>query len=109
MATTVQSDFVDVQLSAAGVAMVGADGALQITNAHLSYKFTPGTVTRVLTSEWSKVLSRETFGGDPIFEPAPAAAAAQTTSRAKNSQDAVKTNDTTTDAQTETAALKGSK
>jgi hypothetical protein len=109
MATTVQSDFVDVQLSAAGVAMVGADGALQIANAHLSYKFTPGTVTRVLTSEWSKVLSRETFGGDPIFEPAPAAAAAQTTSRAKSSQDAGKTNDTTTDAQTETAASKGSK
>ncbi|MDR3797963.1 MAG: hypothetical protein P4K93_07410 [Terracidiphilus sp.] len=75
MATAVQSDFINVQLSAAGVAMAGKNGALQVNTAHLSYSFTPGSPTRVLTSEWAKVLSRELYQGKPIFEPAPAEAA----------------------------------
>ena len=79
MDTTAQSDFVDIQLSAAGIAMVGANGALQITNAHLSYKFTPGVSTRVLTSEWSKMLSRESYQGKSIFELAPVVSAASKT------------------------------
>jgi hypothetical protein len=71
MTSAVQSDFVDVQLSAAGLAMVGVDGALQIANAHLSYKFTPGKSTRVLTSEWAKLLSKETIQGQNVLELAP--------------------------------------
>ena len=72
MATAVQSDFVNVQLSATGVAMAGKNGSLQLNTAHLSYTFKPGSSTRVLTSEWAKVLSRELYQGQPIFEPAPA-------------------------------------
>jgi hypothetical protein len=102
---TAQSDFVDVQLSAAGVAMVGADGSLQITNAHLSYKFTPGASTRVLTSEWSRVLSKELFRGEPIFEIAPAEADADAT----GAQNVQPTGDTATAVQTKTVASKGSK
>jgi hypothetical protein len=68
----VPSDFVNIQLSAAGIAAAGANGALRITAAHLSYQFTPGAPVRVLTSEWSKVLSRETLKGKTIFELAPA-------------------------------------
>ena len=74
MATAVRSDFVNVQLSAAGVA--AAKGQLRITAAHLTYVFTPGVPVRVLTSEWNKVLSRERLKGKLIFELAPRAAVA---------------------------------
>jgi hypothetical protein len=69
------SDFVDVQLSPAGVAAAGANGALRFTAAHMSYAFKPGDRVRVLTSEWSRVLSRETLQGKLIFELAPPAPA----------------------------------
>ena len=72
---TVNSDFVEVELSAAGVAAAGANGALRITAARMSYEFKPGVPVRVLTSEWAKVLSLETLKGKLLFELAPAATA----------------------------------
>jgi hypothetical protein len=67
------SDFVDVQLSAAGIAAAGGQkGSLRITAAHLSYQFKPGARVRVLTSEWAKVLSKHKLKGQLIFELAPA-------------------------------------
>jgi hypothetical protein len=79
---TVNSDFVEVQLSAAGIQAAGVDGALRITAAHMSYEFTPGARVRVLTSEWAKVLSRETLRGNTILELAPASAPVPDTARA---------------------------
>lgn len=61
------TDFVDVQLSDAGVAQVGQAGALRITVGPMSYLFTPGQRVRVLSSEWSKVLSREKRKGQTLF------------------------------------------
>jgi hypothetical protein len=66
--TTAVSDFVNVQLTAAGVQIAGASGSIQVTAQRLSYKFTPGLTTRVLTSEWTKVLSKETLQGQTLFE-----------------------------------------
>jgi hypothetical protein len=65
------SDFVEVQLSAAGIAAAGENGTLRITAAHMSYQFAPGQPVRVLTSEWAKVLSTEQLKGQLIFELAP--------------------------------------
>lgn len=65
------TDFVDVQLTAEGAALAGANGAIQISTAHLSYKFTPGSTTRVLISEWRKVLSSSAIEGKVLFEVAP--------------------------------------
>lgn len=63
------SDFVNVQLTAAGIAAAG--GALRITAHHMSYEFKPGVPVRVLTSEWARVLSSETLRGLNLFELAP--------------------------------------
>ena len=79
---TVNSDFVDVQLSAAGVQAAGVNGSLRITAAHISYEFKPGARVRVLTSEWAKVLSRETLRGNIILELSPALASVPDTARA---------------------------
>ena len=93
---TVTSDFVDVQLSAAGIEAAGTDGAIRVTAAHLSYAFKPGARVRVLTSEWAKVLSRETLKGNLILELAPPAAPAAipsvsaAKSTAKSAQDQLK-------------------
>lgn len=69
------SDFVDVQLSAAGLALTGEEGALHISNGRLAYRFAPGSTTRVLTSEWTRVLSRETRDGQALLEAVVAPAA----------------------------------
>ena len=65
------SDFVSIQLTAAG-----AKGApVGFANGHFNYEFAAGQPVRVLTSEWARVLSRETIGGGPLFELAPEAPA----------------------------------
>ena len=69
MATT-QSDFVQIQLTPAGAEFAGK--ALQITNGHFAYKFTPGASVKVLTSEWANVLSKKRVKGLLIFEEVPA-------------------------------------
>jgi hypothetical protein len=79
---TVNSDFVDVQLSAAGIAAAGAGGTLRITAHRLSYEFKPGERVRILTSEWAKVLAAETLRGQNIFELAPAPKASSKTVKA---------------------------
>jgi hypothetical protein len=61
------SDFVQVQLSAAGIAFA-AGGPVRVSNAHFSYEFSPGVPVRVLTSEWSRMLANETVGGKSILE-----------------------------------------
>lgn len=86
--TTAASDFVEVQLSAAGVAYAGAGGAVRIANAHFSYVFTAATPVRVLTSEWRRVLSLKTYQGAAILQivseaTATAETAAQTTAASK--------------------------
>lgn len=65
------SDFVQVQLTDAGAKL----GAVTVSNAHMSYRFTAGQPVRVLTSEWRRVLSRERLKGEALFEIAPDAPA----------------------------------
>lgn len=66
------SDFVDVQLSAAGAKLA----PVRISTAHFSYEFTAGATVRVLTSEWRRVLALESRGGAALLEIAPATPAA---------------------------------
>jgi len=73
---TAASDFVQVQLSAAGIAFAGAGATVRIVNGHFSYVFTPGKPVRVLSSEWRRALSLKTVNGKAILELAPAPAAA---------------------------------
>jgi sulfur relay (sulfurtransferase) DsrC/TusE family protein len=72
--TTTQkpSDFVEVQLTADGAKVA----PVRITNGHFVYKFKPGATQRVLTSEWSKIISKEKWQGKPLFELVPDAPAA---------------------------------
>ena len=70
---TVQSDFVEIVLSPAGVEMAGDGGYVQISDGHFVYRFTALKPVRVLTSEWRRVLSLKRFSGQPILEVAPAA------------------------------------
>ena len=79
MAST-QSDFVNIELSAAGLAMAGKNGAVRVTNRHMNYLVTAGSNTRVLTSEWSRVLSQQKVGDAQIFQIVPAAAPAPVSS-----------------------------
>jgi hypothetical protein len=65
------SDFVSIQLSAAGIEFAGPGKVVQVSNGHFSYKLSPGESVRVLTSEWRKALMRETWMGEPIFEVVP--------------------------------------
>jgi hypothetical protein len=62
------SDFVEVQLSTTGVKFAGAGATMKIATAHFSYTFTATTPTRVLTSEWRRVLSLKTYRGAAILE-----------------------------------------
>jgi hypothetical protein len=81
------SDFVNVQLSAAGMAF--ANGApVRIATLHMNYTFAPGKPVRVLTSEWAKALSRETVKGLSIFELVPSAAADEQELKALEAQEA---------------------
>lgn len=69
-----QSDFVNVELSAAGVAFAGKGGVVRITAAHFDYTFAAGKTVRVLTSEWSRSLSKRLVNGKSILQiavPAP--------------------------------------
>ena len=76
---TPPSDFVQVQLSAAGVAFAGTGGQVRIANGHFAYLFSATKPVRVLTSEWSRTLSRKTFNGAPILMIAPTPVPAQPT------------------------------
>jgi hypothetical protein len=101
--TATQSDFVNVQLTAAGVQAAGVNGVIQINAHRLSYKFTPGSTTRVLSSEWTKVLSKQMLQGKAIFELASTTADPQTTLNALEAEEA------TLKAQIAQAATKGGK
>lgn len=68
-------DFVQVQLSASGIAFAGEGAQVRIVNGHYNYLFTPGSPVKVLTSEWSRSLSLKNFNGQPILEVAAASAA----------------------------------
>jgi len=66
MATPAKSDFVNVQLSPAGAKVSG--GTLRIATPHLNYVFTASGSTRVLTSEWSKVLAHQAVHGQRLLQ-----------------------------------------
>lgn len=72
------SDFVDVQLTEAGVAFAGGS-TLRINVGRRAFAFEPGAPLRVERSyEWGGVLSRQfTPVGEPTFELAPAAPASK--------------------------------
>ena len=74
MATN-NSDFIDIELSAAGMAMAGAGGTVRIASRHLSYTFKAGAAIAVLTSEWTRFFSKQTYQGAAIFQLATAAGA----------------------------------
>jgi hypothetical protein len=61
-----RSDFLNVRLSQD--AIEAGLTSVRVANAHFHYEFAADKPTRVLTSEWSRVLSKETFDGKPIFE-----------------------------------------
>lgn len=63
-----KSDFIDIQLSAAGIAFAGKNGTLQISTGRFSYAFKPGESQRVLVSEWSRTIAQEMFEGKTLFE-----------------------------------------
>lgn len=68
-------DFVQVQLSAAGLKLAGS-GPLKVANGTRSLTFTPGQTTKVERSyEWRAWLSTTMRNGEPLFEIAPAAPA----------------------------------
>jgi hypothetical protein len=62
------ADFVDIELTPAAAAVVGDGGALRIATQHIDYTFTPGKSVRVLSSEWTRVLSRESLGGELLLQ-----------------------------------------
>jgi hypothetical protein len=65
--TTATPDFVQVQLTAAGVAFAGSGGSVRVANGHFTYLFTATAPVRVLISEWRRTLSTKTFQGAPIL------------------------------------------
>jgi hypothetical protein len=101
--TTVTSDFVQVQLTAAGIAMAGTDGSVRIANGHFSYVFTAGNAVRVLSSEWRRVLSLKLYQGQAILEIAPVATVAATKTSASSTR-VVSPVASHTDAPTQSAA-----
>ena len=66
------SDFIQVQLTAAGIAFAGKSGTVRIANGHFAYVFAAAPV-RVLISEWSRTLSGKKINGAAILEAVPAA------------------------------------
>ena len=106
------TDFCDVRLNAAGAAIAGADGAIAITTQHFSYTFTANASTRVLTSEWRKVLSVENIQGQRVLEIVPDAPVsdAQSVPPAEQTQ-TIQAAEATVEAQATTAqpTKKGSK
>jgi hypothetical protein len=65
------SDFVQAQLSAAGITFASKGASVRISNGHFSYLFTPGNPVKVLSSEWRRSLSIQAHEGQPILEVAP--------------------------------------
>ena len=103
--TATTPDFVEVQLTAAGITMAAPGTILRIANGHFSYLFTVGTPVRVLSSEWRRTLSILTYKGAPVLAivaaatPAPAAqktTTARVTSPAASHTDAPAATTTTT-------------
>jgi hypothetical protein len=89
---TAKSDFLDIELSPAGLLMAGASGAIRITNRHFNYQLKAGATARVLTSEWAKVLSKQLYQGQPIFKlasPTTMTADPQITSNTLKAQESV--------------------
>jgi hypothetical protein len=74
MTTVAQPDFLDVQLTTAGIALAAPGSTVRIANGHFSYVFTGGKPVRVLSSEWRRVLSLKTFEGAPILAVVPTVA-----------------------------------
>src|SRR5208282_1066067 len=71
------TDFVEVQLSAAGVKMAGASGTVGVHNGRRDFVFKAGVPQKVLAAyEWSHVLAPTLYQGQPVFELAPAAGSA---------------------------------
>lgn len=62
------SDFINIELSAAGLQMAGAGGSVRVTARHMNYEIKAGASVRVLTSEWSLVLSKHFYDGQPVFQ-----------------------------------------
>jgi hypothetical protein len=72
-------DFVQVQLSAAGVKMAGAGGTVQIVIGRGNFSFKAGESQRVTNAyDWLVLLKDRRWNGQPIFEVAPAVASAPT-------------------------------
>lgn len=63
-----QSDFYDVRLTAAAAKTLGTDAKLRVTTGHFNYTFTPKAATRVLTSEWRKILKKVLIAGAVALE-----------------------------------------
>jgi hypothetical protein len=62
-------DFIDVQLTAAGVKYAGAGGVVGVYNGRREFKFTAGQPAKVLKAyEWDKVLATMKAFGEPMFE-----------------------------------------
>jgi hypothetical protein len=70
-----ESDFYDVRLTAAGAKLA----QVRVQAAHIDYLFAPGETTRVLTSEWRKLLSCQIVDGHALLEIAPPSAPAKPT------------------------------
>jgi hypothetical protein len=85
---TTVSDFVQVQLSPAGVAFAGPGGSVRVTNGRFDYTFAQGTPVRVLVSEWRKVLSLRSHQGAAIFEAVAAPSVVRTISPVSSHSDA---------------------
>jgi len=67
MRTDRPGDFLNVRISSEAAA--AGINSFRVSNAHFHYEFTAETTTRVLTSEWSRVLSKEAHVyGMPILE-----------------------------------------
>ena len=63
------SDFYDVQLTPEAEEITG--GQARHLGEHLDYTFTSGETTRVLTSEWKRILSKLNVDGVPMLMIAP--------------------------------------
>lgn len=76
----VESDFIEVRLSAAGVKFAGDGGVVRVNASRRDFAFEAGKPQRVLKAyEWSHILAPMQCNGEPIFEivtEAPAAEAA---------------------------------
>lgn len=63
-----RSDFLNIELTAAALKIAGPKGAVRVTRRHIDYVFVPGAPTRVLTSEWNRVLSAQKCGGESLLQ-----------------------------------------